>query len=121
MTSLNQNGLARRQDNRLPFVFLHRANIGHTPHISYCISSTLFSIYVSPFNSPRKSSNKKQLQCIFLPNSILSPFDQLLLKMAAERSMKFWSWQKCTKQLREQRGRLYIIWRCTVMLLCWHG
>ncbi|KAI5565343.1 hypothetical protein POPTR_014G138900v4 [Populus trichocarpa] len=36
------------------------------------------------------------------------------------RSMKLRSWQRCSKQIREQRTRLYIIWRCTVMLLCWH-
>ncbi|XP_074274168.1 small polypeptide DEVIL 6-like [Silene latifolia] len=26
---------------------------------------------------------------------------------------------RCAKQIREQRARLYIIWRCTVILLCW--
>ncbi|XP_034905259.1 small polypeptide DEVIL 14-like [Populus alba] len=36
------------------------------------------------------------------------------------RSMKLRSRQRCSKQIREQRTRLYIIWRCTVMLLCWH-
>ncbi|XP_012092285.1 uncharacterized protein LOC105650027 [Jatropha curcas] len=36
------------------------------------------------------------------------------------RSMKVRSWQRFSKQIREQRTRLYIIWRCAVMLLCWH-
>ncbi|KAB2016226.1 hypothetical protein ES319_D08G081500v1 [Gossypium barbadense] len=36
------------------------------------------------------------------------------------RSMKGRSWQRCSKQIREQRARLYIVWRCTVLLLCWH-
>ncbi|XP_022963517.1 uncharacterized protein LOC111811136 [Cucurbita pepo subsp. pepo] len=36
------------------------------------------------------------------------------------RSSKIWLWQQCSKQIREQRARLYIIWRCAVMLLCWH-
>ncbi|XP_027937717.1 uncharacterized protein LOC114192256 [Vigna unguiculata] len=27
---------------------------------------------------------------------------------------------RCSKQVRQQRTRLYIIWRCTVLLLCWH-
>lgn len=36
-------------------------------------------------------------------------------------SMKVGSLGRCSKQyLKEQRGRLYIMWRCTVMLLCWH-
>ncbi|XP_039025170.1 uncharacterized protein LOC120158385 [Hibiscus syriacus] len=34
--------------------------------------------------------------------------------------MKDRSWRRCSKQIREQRGRLYIIWRCAVLLLCWH-
>lgn len=36
-------------------------------------------------------------------------------------SMKVGSLGRCSKQyLKEQRGRLYIMWRCSVMLLCWH-
>ncbi|XP_048441760.1 small polypeptide DEVIL 14 [Pyrus x bretschneideri] len=35
-------------------------------------------------------------------------------------SLKFRSWGRCSKHIREQRARLYIIWRCSVMLLCWH-
>ncbi|KAK9945374.1 hypothetical protein M0R45_010894 [Rubus argutus] len=36
-------------------------------------------------------------------------------------SVKVGSLGRCSKQyLKEQRGRLYIMWRCTVMLLCWH-
>ncbi|XP_058196002.1 small polypeptide DEVIL 14 [Rhododendron vialii] len=34
--------------------------------------------------------------------------------------LRSWSWQRCSKQIREQRARVYIIWRCTVMLLSWH-
>ncbi|XP_065861178.1 small polypeptide DEVIL 14 [Euphorbia lathyris] len=36
------------------------------------------------------------------------------------RSMKVRPWERCSKQIRQQRTRLYIIWRCAVMLLCWH-
>ncbi|XP_057483335.1 small polypeptide DEVIL 14-like [Actinidia eriantha] len=36
------------------------------------------------------------------------------------RSLKLRSWQRCSKQIREQRARLYIIWRCTVLLLNWN-
>ncbi|XP_027189182.1 small polypeptide DEVIL 1-like [Cicer arietinum] len=25
-----------------------------------------------------------------------------------------------SKQVRQQRARIYIIWRCTVLLLCWN-
>ncbi|XP_062086127.1 small polypeptide DEVIL 14 [Humulus lupulus] len=35
-------------------------------------------------------------------------------------SSKVRTWPRCSKQIREQRARLYIIWRCTVLLLCWH-
>lgn len=30
------------------------------------------------------------------------------------------SFSRSSKPLREQRARLYIIWRCTVLLVCWH-
>ncbi|KAL8054977.1 hypothetical protein ABFS82_04G025600 [Erythranthe guttata] len=36
------------------------------------------------------------------------------------RSLKHGSVQRCSKQMREHKARLYIIWRCTVLLLCWH-
>ncbi|KAG2693608.1 hypothetical protein I3843_08G100000 [Carya illinoinensis] len=36
------------------------------------------------------------------------------------RSLKVRSWPRGSKQIRQQRARLYIIWRCTVILLCWH-
>ncbi|XAR58525.1 hypothetical protein NMG60_11013956 [Bertholletia excelsa] len=36
------------------------------------------------------------------------------------RCSKLRSWQRCSKQIRERRARLYIIWRCTVLLICWH-
>ncbi|XP_031399742.1 uncharacterized protein LOC116210074 [Punica granatum] len=33
---------------------------------------------------------------------------------------KVQSWRRCSKQyIREQRARLYLICRCTVMLLFW--
>ncbi|XP_047312641.1 small polypeptide DEVIL 14-like [Impatiens glandulifera] len=32
---------------------------------------------------------------------------------------KMRTWQRCSKQIREQRARIYIIWRCTVLLLSW--
>ncbi|XP_058077029.1 small polypeptide DEVIL 14-like [Magnolia sinica] len=37
-----------------------------------------------------------------------------------QRSPKLRSWQRCSRHIREQRARLYIIWRCTVLLLCSH-
>ncbi|KAL9430888.1 hypothetical protein AB3S75_022001 [Citrus x aurantiifolia] len=37
--------------------------------------------------------------------------------MFSVRSMKL---RKLSKHIREQKARLYIIWRCSVMLLCWH-
>ncbi|XP_052211278.1 small polypeptide DEVIL 14 [Diospyros lotus] len=36
------------------------------------------------------------------------------------RGSKLRPWHRCPKQIREQKARLYIIWRCTVLLLCWH-
>lgn len=36
------------------------------------------------------------------------------------RSSKVRPWGRCSKYIRQQRTRLYIIWRCTVLLLCWH-
>ncbi|KAL2320928.1 hypothetical protein Fmac_029897 [Flemingia macrophylla] len=36
------------------------------------------------------------------------------------RSSKVRPWGRCSKYIRQQRTRLYIIWRCTILLLCWH-
>ena len=36
------------------------------------------------------------------------------------RASKLRPWGRCSKYIRQQRTRLYIIWRCTVLLLCWH-
>ncbi|XP_023886598.1 small polypeptide DEVIL 14 [Quercus suber] len=40
--------------------------------------------------------------------------------LSSTKSLKVRSWQRCSKQVRERRARLYLIWRCTVILLCWH-
>ncbi|XP_030552811.1 small polypeptide DEVIL 14-like [Rhodamnia argentea] len=35
-------------------------------------------------------------------------------------SLKPRSWQRCcSEHIREQRARLYLVWRCTVILICW--
>ncbi|XP_019235604.1 PREDICTED: uncharacterized protein LOC109215935 [Nicotiana attenuata] len=44
----------------------------------------------------------------------------LASSLSSLRGSKIKSMQRCSKQVREQRARLYIIWRCTVLLLCWH-
>ncbi|XP_073017625.1 small polypeptide DEVIL 4-like [Primulina eburnea] len=36
------------------------------------------------------------------------------------RSKKRLSSRRLGRSLKEQRGRLYIIRRCVVMLICWH-
>uniref|UniRef100_A0A7N0SYD2 DEVIL-like protein n=1 Tax=Kalanchoe fedtschenkoi TaxID=63787 RepID=A0A7N0SYD2_KALFE len=35
------------------------------------------------------------------------------------RSLKHQTWRKCSMHIREQKARLYIIWRCAVLLVCW--
>ncbi|GKV19527.1 hypothetical protein SLEP1_g29771 [Rubroshorea leprosula] len=35
------------------------------------------------------------------------------------RSDKLLSWRRCSRAVKEQRTRFYIIWRCTVILLRW--
>ncbi|XP_018490208.1 small polypeptide DEVIL 14-like [Raphanus sativus] len=32
-------------------------------------------------------------------------------------STKVRTWKRCSKQIKEQRARLYIIWKCAVFLL----
>ncbi|XP_011099284.1 uncharacterized protein LOC105177738 [Sesamum indicum] len=39
---------------------------------------------------------------------------------SVERSKKRLSSRRLGRFLKEQRGRLYIMRRCVVMLLCWH-
>ncbi|KAG4995905.1 hypothetical protein JHK85_027344 [Glycine max] len=45
---------------------------------------------------------------------------QMAANVFSVRGSKVRSWERCSKQVRQQRTRLYIIWRCTVLLLCWH-
>ncbi|KAF8117904.1 hypothetical protein N665_0008s0242 [Sinapis alba] len=33
---------------------------------------------------------------------------------------KAMTWKRCSKQMKEQRARLYIIWKCAVFLLSSH-
>ncbi|KAK6913877.1 DVL protein [Dillenia turbinata] len=40
-------------------------------------------------------------------------------KLRSVESPKFSVWQRCSRYIQEQRGRLYIIWRCTIILLSW--
>ncbi|OAY55856.1 hypothetical protein MANES_03G185200v8 [Manihot esculenta] len=37
----------------------------------------------------------------------------------SQRFPKLRSWRRCSRLVKEQRTRLYIIWRCTVILLSW--
>nr|XP_043621957.1 small polypeptide DEVIL 14 [Erigeron canadensis] len=39
---------------------------------------------------------------------------------AAFKLLKQRSLVRCSKQIREQKARLYIIWRCTKFLICSH-
>ncbi|KAM1519094.1 hypothetical protein ACFX1Q_022912 [Malus domestica] len=40
-------------------------------------------------------------------------------ELSSVRTPKLRSWEKCSRLMREQRTRFYIMWRCTVILLCW--
>ncbi|POO02289.1 DEVIL-like protein [Trema orientale] len=37
----------------------------------------------------------------------------------SNRVPKLRLWRKCSKLVKEQRTRFYIMWRCTVILLSW--
>lgn len=89
----------------------------------------LFKIpIVKPFCKPKTT----QIQTYFGPKSlslsiqIFTEEEQLkgYKNMASAnafstRSSKTRTWPRCSKQIREQRARLYIIWKCTVLLLFW--
>ncbi|KAJ0909971.1 hypothetical protein HanRHA438_Chr06g0247271 [Helianthus annuus] len=36
------------------------------------------------------------------------------------KTLKHWSLVRCSKQIREQKARIYIIWRCTICILIVH-
>ncbi|KAF4378842.1 hypothetical protein G4B88_008312 [Cannabis sativa] len=38
---------------------------------------------------------------------------------SSNRAPKLRLWQKCSRLVKEQRTRFYIMWRCTVILLSW--
>ncbi|PIN17365.1 hypothetical protein CDL12_09966 [Handroanthus impetiginosus] len=39
--------------------------------------------------------------------------------MASTGVQKLRSWQKCSRYIQEQRTRLYIVWKCSVILIRW--
>ncbi|KAH1070127.1 hypothetical protein GYH30_007305 [Glycine max] len=66
----------------------------------------------------------------YVNNSICQKFSNLAYRQTFSKkqaskvtlvmSSKVRPWGRCSKYIRQQRTRLYIIWRCTVLLLCWH-
>ncbi|KAL7588892.1 small polypeptide DEVIL 14 [Lactuca sativa] len=40
--------------------------------------------------------------------------------LSSFKTLKQRSLVRCSKQIREQKARLYIIWRCTMFLMCSH-
>ncbi|KAF7804770.1 DEVIL-like protein [Senna tora] len=42
------------------------------------------------------------------------------MKSTSSSKLRSNSLERCSRHIRQQRTRLYIIWRCTVLLLCWH-
>ncbi|KAI3449605.1 hypothetical protein Pfo_006270 [Paulownia fortunei] len=98
----------------------------HTPQIPICISPLPSLIlykatYVSAIHSHFKKKKKKKKPRIskFLQTQPICK-NMATNSVFPVRSLKHRSAQRCSKQVREQKARLYIIWRCTVLLLCWH-
>lgn len=69
--------------------------------------------WTSTSSSPRKAQKEKQ-------NSIASEVKMKKSRATVEGSKKKMSCRRLGGYLREQKGRLYIIRRCIVMLVCWH-
>nr|KJB42075.1 hypothetical protein B456_007G135100 [Gossypium raimondii] len=88
--------------------------VSYPPHVHIFNS---FPYYKRGFKFFHSLSNSKENLTLLAHNTQEVVSVRCFLPM---RSMKGRSWQRCSKQIREQRGRLYIIWRCTVLLLCWH-
>ncbi|KAL7144630.1 hypothetical protein ABFS83_07G025300 [Erythranthe nasuta] len=36
-----------------------------------------------------------------------------------QKKKKLQPWQKCSRYIQEQRTRLYIVWKCSVILIRW--
>nr|XP_007139330.1 hypothetical protein PHAVU_008G020300g [Phaseolus vulgaris]ESW11324.1 hypothetical protein PHAVU_008G020300g [Phaseolus vulgaris] len=77
----------------------------HGPHIS---------LYKNPFGAP--SATLLQVVATFNTH-ILSLYTT---NYSMRGSKKKVSCRRLGGYLKEQKGRLYIIRRCVVMLLCWH-
>ncbi|PIA26497.1 hypothetical protein AQUCO_09200004v1 [Aquilegia coerulea] len=43
----------------------------------------------------------------------------MAMLLFSRRNPKLGKWRQWSKYTQQQRARLYIIWRCTVILVCW--
>ncbi|XP_026445015.1 uncharacterized protein LOC113345452 [Papaver somniferum] len=50
----------------------------------------------------------------------MSMADSSLLASLRKYPKQLKAGQSLSRQAKKQHARLYIIWRCSVMLLCWH-
>ncbi|XP_023637981.1 uncharacterized protein LOC111830420 [Capsella rubella] len=46
--------------------------------------------------------------------------ERVVLRCMSSSVGKVRTWERCSKQIKEQRARLYIIWKCAVFLLSSH-
>ena len=121
----------RQADESLPCHFLFNgalsmltqlaANTCHSPQII----SQRSSHYIIPCSMKKKHINQLEyyinIPSFSIPCNCMSGF---CLNMAAgcPKSTgipKLRLWQRCSKLVKEQRTRFYIIWRCMVLLLRW--
>lgn len=68
-----------------------------------------FTIYTSHFLLVLKISIVLTLLSFLPPMGAQSIFSR--------KQRRFWSWQRCSRYIQEQRTRLYIIWKCSILLL----
>jgi hypothetical protein len=90
------------------------------------MSTTTFTLsHIKLEFSSHPPSLKAYVFVCFVVTKILASFFFLFFfcqrHWDSMRLPKLRSWQRWSQHIREQRTRLYIIWKCTVILLSWDG
>ncbi|CAN7052600.1 unnamed protein product [Brassica rapa subsp. trilocularis] len=79
-----------------------------------CLLSSLAIIYMSERLQPKTIKTKSFGS--FLGRITMAA----TVVLSCSSSTKVRTWKRCSKQIKEQRARLYIIWKCAVFLLSSH-
>lgn len=87
--------------------------------------SSIYTIYKAILSLQQPKTIKNNSFGSFIVNYLWSFLGRITMAATvvlscSRNSTKVRTWKRCSKQIKEQRARLYIIWKCAVFLLSSH-